>query len=364
MQRQLLIVSLVAIALIAGIAAAVLPRLGREPATSQPAAVPQALPSFDGLGWVNGGPLTADSLAGHPVLVFLWSDIDPHSLEVLPEVESWHVAYVRYGVRVIGVYAPEFSFGADSAVAAAMVRRLGITFPVALDAGYQFEPRLEGRVERPTLLVANENGVIFSRMHGVRTADAQRDIRALLRKKYPDRFPNDPETPDTGEAQRPSVKFIYLGTSRVEQGPLADAKPGYPQTFTAQFRFQEEGVAYVPYPVGRWTPSAEGLTSARGGAADYVALRHEGGRVSAVIAPSESGAKRLWILANDSWLAPEDRGDDVQMDSRGASYVEVEEPRSYSIANARGPQVLKLSPEGPGLTVYCFTVEPKAAVAP
>jgi len=64
-------------------------------------------------GWLNGGPLTADSLAGHPVVLLIWSDSDPRSLEVLPEVQGWHQAYARYGVRVVGVHVPDYSFGAE-----------------------------------------------------------------------------------------------------------------------------------------------------------------------------------------------------------------------------------------------------------
>src|SRR5206468_3440298 len=72
------------------------------------------------------------------------------------------------------------------------------------------------------------------------------------------------------DAAAPPIRRIYCGTSRVTSGPLQGAVPGKPQTFTALFRYQEQGRAFTPYPVGRWTPSAEGLTSARGGPSDFL----------------------------------------------------------------------------------------------
>ncbi|HUK62734.1 MAG TPA: hypothetical protein VLV15_05350, partial [Dongiaceae bacterium] len=119
-------------------------------------------------------------------------------------------------------------------------------------------------------------------------------------------------------------------------------------------------------PVGRWTPSAEGLTAARGGAANFVAIRHDGGRVSAVMTPPASGTARAWILDAEGWLKPDERGADVHVDARGATYVDVTEPRLYTIANATRAGALKLSPEEPGLTIdsFVFEVSPGADASP
>ena len=42
----------------------------------------------------------------------------------------------------------------------------------------------------------------------------------------------------------------------------------------------------------------------------------------------------------------------IARDARGASYVDVAEPRLYSIARLEHPRTLKLSPDGAGLTIY------------
>ena len=110
--------------------------------------------------------------------------------------------------------------------------------------------------------------------------------------------------------------------------------------------------------LGRWTTGAEGLTAVRGGAANFVAIRHGGGQVSAVLGPPPSGTSRVWVLADEAWLAENARDQDVRADPRGATYIEVSEPRLYRIARAGKTHVLKLSPEAPGLVIYCFAFEP------
>jgi len=155
-----------------------------------------------------------------------------------------------------------------------------------------------------------------------------------------------------GATPAPAAKRVYCGTGRIAQGPLAQVAPGTTQMFTAQFRYQEEGHAYVPYPVGRWTPTAEGVVSARGGAADYIAMRYEGGRVDAVL-----GAKaraRVWVMCDDGWVPPAERGDDLQLDPHGGTFVTVDEPRAYALLRGGAAHVLRLSPEAPGITYYAF----------
>jgi hypothetical protein len=186
---------------------------------------------------------------------------------------------------------------------------------------------------------------------------ADRAIRAELRRRRPDLgFPADPEGAPTEPPAR-DIRFVPLGAGRVNVGPLATAVPGRVAIFTTQFRFQEEGKDYVPYPVGRWIPSAEGLTADRGGAADFVAVRDPGERLSVVMSPRHSGTSRTWVLAGDGWLPPSQRGADVRADARGATYVDVSEARLYDIARSGAEQVLRFSPQEPGLTIHAFVFE-------
>jgi hypothetical protein len=90
----------------------------------------------------------------------------------------------------------------------------------------------------------------------------------------------------------------------------------------------------------------------------YVAVRHQGARVSVVMSPPGSGPVRVWILQDDGWLPEDARDEDVRVDARGASYIDVTAPRLYWVARGRGEHVIRLSPEDAGVTLHAFAFEP------
>lgn len=297
-----------------------------------------------------------DSLSGHVVVVaFLSLDL-PRSLRAASTLTAWHDAYSRYGVRVLGVHVPAFAFAADSTRSARASQRLGLRFPVALDASLEVARAFGGVSEPPRIIVADPGGrVVWDQEGDSALPEAERLIRELVLKADPGlRFPAGvPPPADAGAAEHAAV---HLGRARVERGPLAEVPAGRAASFTAQLRYQVEGQAYTPYPVGRWTPAADGLVAARGGAQNFVALRYDAGALGAVIGPPEEGPARVWILRDDRWLTPSEAGHDVEIDGRGASYVTVAEPRLYALTRMdRGDHVIKLSPDEAGTTIYAFT---------
>lgn len=314
--------------------------------------------AFDGaIGWLHGDVHVVDSLRAHPAVIVIWSDTDPRCLEGLPVVETWRQAYGRYGVRVVSVYAPDFSFGVDSTVPLRMAARLGLGFPIALDPSYVVRSRLES-VAGKDVLVVGVDGRLLAATGFDRLDRADRAIRGELRRLHPELgFPNEP---DVASAPASDIRYVRLGAGRVDQGPLATATAGRSQMFTTQFRFQEEGKDYVPYPVGQWTPTAEGLVCDRGGAPDFVAIRNPGARVQAVLSPRREGVSRVWILADNGWLGAGELGKDARLDARGASYVDVSEPRLYDVARG-GTHVLRFSPQEAGVTIHAFAFVTAAA---
>ena len=359
-------VAIIVIVFIAALGLGVLlPRLGvfgRRAGTGLDTPIAARLPSFEQLGpWIQR-PLTADSLRGRIVVVVLWADTSPRSLRALPEVQAWHLAYSRYGVRVIGVHMPEFAFSADTAIAARFVSRLGLTFPIVSDPSYRVWGQLPRMLDRPAFYVADSSGRVVFQAGGERTADVDRALRQAVSELHPNSgIPIDDlgAPPSAAPPPPPAPRAIYLGAARAETGPLAGAESGRTETFTAQFRFQEEGQANVAYPVGRWTPNADGIVAARGGPENYISIRTQG-TVWAVLAPPTvppGGPARVWILAGTGWLPREGAGEDVRFDARGASYVDIVEPRLYSIARCASECTLKLSPDVAGVAYFSFLVE-------
>jgi len=355
-----------ALLVLGGIAALRLAASKPSPSSAPTETAPagKTLPSLtEATGWSHG-EASAESLAGHVVVVaFLSLDL-PLSRRASGMLEAWHEVYSRYGVRVLGVHVPAFAFAADSARSVREARRLGLTFPLALDPSLEVARAFGGVGAEPRVVVAGTDGRIAWDHEGVESlADAERTIRELVLEANPDlRFPAGSPPAPAEQAQHTAV---HLGRARVEGGPLADVAPGRPASFTAQLRSQVEGKPYTPYPMGRWTPAADGIVAARGGAENFVALRYDAGALGAVIGPPQEGAARVWILIDDRWLTKQEAGSDVEIDGRGASYVRVNEPRLYGLTRMiHGNHVVKLSPDEVGTTIYAFTFEPFEVVSP
>jgi cytochrome c biogenesis protein CcdA/thiol-disulfide isomerase/thioredoxin len=94
-------------------------------------------PELTGLSdWINSKPLTLRKLRGKVVLIDFWTYSCINCLRTLPHVKAWYRTYHGKGLVVLGVHTPEFAFEHVPGNVRGAVRRLGITYPVALDNDY------------------------------------------------------------------------------------------------------------------------------------------------------------------------------------------------------------------------------------
>ncbi|HKB20740.1 MAG TPA: cytochrome c biogenesis protein DipZ [Gaiellaceae bacterium] len=94
-------------------------------------------PRLAGLtNWINSEPLTLRRLRGKVVVIDFWTYSCINCLRTLPHVKAWYRTYHDKGLVVIGVHTPEFAFEHVPSNVRSAVRRLGITYPVALDNDY------------------------------------------------------------------------------------------------------------------------------------------------------------------------------------------------------------------------------------
>jgi len=89
------------------------------------AAPPFALPLLAG-----DGRLSLEALRGHPVLLNFWASYCAACKEEMPTLEAAYRRYRARGVTVVGVD----TLGDVPAQARALVRRMGLTYPMVLDA--------------------------------------------------------------------------------------------------------------------------------------------------------------------------------------------------------------------------------------
>ena len=72
------------------------------------------------------------------MLVHFFDFAQLNSVRTLPYVAEWARRYAEHGLTTLGVQAPRFPFGAEPSAVAAGLERLGVEFPVAIDADRRF----------------------------------------------------------------------------------------------------------------------------------------------------------------------------------------------------------------------------------
>ncbi len=97
-------------------------------------------PNFvDTQRWFNtpgNRPESITGLRGHVVLVDFWTYTCINCIRTLPFIEGLYRTYHRYGLDIVGVETPEFTFEQNAANVATAIRSDGITYPVVQDNRY------------------------------------------------------------------------------------------------------------------------------------------------------------------------------------------------------------------------------------
>ncbi|HII3388863.1 TPA: cytochrome c biogenesis protein/redoxin [Enterobacter cloacae] len=96
------------------------------------------LPSLSGgTGWVNGDPVTSDSLRGKVVLIDFWTWDCINCQHTLPHVRDWAKKYQAQGLVVIGVHTPEYPWEKPLASVQKAVSKWQLPYRVVTDNNYK-----------------------------------------------------------------------------------------------------------------------------------------------------------------------------------------------------------------------------------
>jgi thiol-disulfide isomerase/thioredoxin len=210
-------------------------------------------PGFPGIAhWLNTAkdtPLTIQQLRGKVVLVDFWTYSCINCLRTIPHLQGWYAAYHRDGFDIVGVHTPEFAFEHDLSNVEGAVHRLGVTWPVALDNGYDTWNAYSNEYWPADYLVdksGNVRTMSFGEGDYASTEDA---IRSLLGVSGPattiaNRTPTELQTPET-----------YLGPSRFDPSRYVGRKPvlGKQVTYTLAQQIPQNDISYG----GLWTLSGQ-----------------------------------------------------------------------------------------------------------
>lgn len=128
--------------------------------------VQSAAPNVTGATrWFNSAPLSMDQLRGKVVLVEFWTRECINCIHVLPHTKALYERYAGDGLVVIGVHTPEYDEERDPSALKAAIRRLGITYPVAMDNDYRVW-NAYGNQFWPAIYLIDRNGQVVYRHVG------------------------------------------------------------------------------------------------------------------------------------------------------------------------------------------------------
>ncbi len=220
-------------------------------------------PAFRGIQqWLNtpgGRPVSLASLRGKVVLVDFWAYSCINCQRELPHVEAWAKDYAADGFEVVGVHTPEYAFEHVPSNVEAGVRRLGLTFRVALDNSYDTWNAYDNQ-SWPAAYLIDASGRIrhISIGEGDYTFEEQL-IRELLQAAHPGiALPKATNVPDLTPDDPSQTPETYLGAER-EQG--FDGGSAY---VTGQFTLPATLPVNAFALAGNWTVGQQSITAGKG----------------------------------------------------------------------------------------------------
>ncbi len=316
-------------------------------------------PELEGGYWLQGGPLTMAGLRGRPVLVDFWDYTCINCLRTLPYLVEWHRRYSPYGLVIVGVHTPEFSFARRADDVRRAIAEFGIEYPVVMDNDYAIWRAYNNRYWPAKYLVDAQGRLRYYHFGEGAYESVERALQHLLREVQPDLVLPEPMPPVRDEDRPGAVCYrvtpeVYLGFLRGSIGNPTGFAPKRPANYR-DHGLHAEGFFYLEGP---WVAEEEcvyrpwdALESSR------LYLRYTAREVNVVMNPMSGQAGRLDIWQDGAPIPAEDAAADVRWDENGQSYVAVDVPRMYRLVANRdvGHHELSLSTSAPGMALYAFT---------
>jgi len=316
----------------------------------------QKMPPLEGaITWLNAPPLTPQALRGKVVLVDFWTYSCINCLRSLPYVMAWNAKYHDHGLVVIGVHSPEFAFERDPANVASAVKRLGITYPVAVDSHLSIWRAFRNQYW-PAEYLIDAQGKIRNRHFGegdyARTeANIQRLLIAAGNQNVPGGMA-DPSPSGVGTAadiQDMGSPETYLGYARAlnfasPQPLVRDRAANY--TRPPSLRLNDWALQ------GQWNDGSESavLNTAPG----VVTFRFHARDLHLVLGPATGNRAVRFRVLIDGAAPGIHHGTDTDANGYGA----VTDTRLYQLVRQLGPvqdHIFTIEFNDPGVQVFSFT---------
>jgi thiol-disulfide isomerase/thioredoxin len=304
--------------------------------------------------WLNAPPLLAataaegappellfiePALADRVVLLVFWDMSCALSLRTVPFLAAWHRRYVRFGLTIIGIHAPEFSFGRERAHVEREVRRLGIAYPVLLDNDFAVSRALDNQIWPRTILLDRSGQVVLDHAGPAGYAQIATHIVAALAVAPAGVTPLTPlpapAAPRPLVTTLPATPDLYCGMSRA--GAEISKRPT--RGPAVHYLEEPDRAGDRLYRSGPWRTTRESWIAAPApGAPAILRVRATAAEIGAVLSGDPAGTD-VRVLVDGRPVRREQAGADVirpdETAGRRESICRVAEPRLYRLV--RGP---------------------------
>jgi cytochrome c biogenesis protein CcdA/thiol-disulfide isomerase/thioredoxin len=308
-----------------------------------------AAPEFvDTQRWFNtphDRPLTLAGLRGHVVIVDFWTYTCINCIRTLPFLKGLYTTYHPYGLEIIGIEAPEFTFEKEAGNVAQAISADGIRYPVVQDNNLSTWSAYQNEYW-PADYFIDANGRVRHTQFG--EGDYKQDEAAVRELLY-EAGVHDLPPPMRATAIMPSANLATPETYLDDQ-----RSQGFAQMLTKGARLYG-GILGRPdlnefALKGIWDVNDESATPLQ--AVGEIQAGFQAQHVYLVLTSAGNRPRRARVLLDGRPISPSDAGADVH----GGGYVTVTGQRLYSLVSLPGDAFHALTVEvPPGVSAYDFT---------
>ena len=296
--------------------------------------------------WFNtpgNRPLTMAGMRGHVVLVDFWTYTCINCIRTLPFVKGLYATYHKYGLDVVGVETPEFTFEQEASNVRQAIESDGIKYPVVQDNKYGTWDAWQNEYWPAEYLVDAKGQVRHYQFGEGDYKESEAAVRALLADAGATSLP----PPMTATAIMPSgglgTPETYLNTQR-EAGFTTSIHNGVSDYHAPS------GLDVNQFALdGSWDGSSESISPAASGASISAAV--QAAKVYLVLTSAGNVPRQGRVLLDGKPLPNAHAGADVK---NGVLTVTGE--RLYSLISFPTAQQFAFTVQlPPGVTAYDFT---------
>jgi cytochrome c biogenesis protein CcdA/thiol-disulfide isomerase/thioredoxin len=291
--------------------------------------------------WFNSEPLAISQLKGKVVLVDFWTYSCINCIRTLPYIESWYEKYKDQGLVVIGVHSPEFPFEGKPDNVAMAIRKLGITYPVAMDNDFATWKNYDNKYWPAHYLIDRNGKIVETHFGEGGYAETENAIRGLLG------FGKIGGAPDAVVSTPMQTPETYLGYKRAENfiSP-EETSEDKPQNYT----YPPDQLDKNEWALqGGWTIAGDRITS--GEANSSLRLDFTARKVFLVLGTSSGHPIKATLKLNGVPIG-DAAGKDV---SNGT--ITIDQVRLYELVDQHESKngILEITADAPSLEAYAFT---------